>query len=237
VALLDHDRMRVDFQRPFSSPAGSREVVLVRHGSVTQPDGPPIGRQNDPPLDERGRSQAAAVAVRLEEEPIALVFVTNLRRTVETAAPLLAVRQEEPVVLEDLREVELGEWEHGELMRRAAAGDPEFQRVMREQRWDLIPGAEPAALFGERVMRGLEDASEASGEDSVAVVYTHSAVIAEICRQVTGSEPFAFLAVSNCSLTRLVRMPEGRWVLVSFNETAHLPLEWQPRRRRNGEGR
>jgi probable phosphoglycerate mutase len=225
----------MDFQRPFSAPDGARELVLVRHGAVVSPtpvvEGAPLGRQNDPPLDERGRQQAAAVAVRLEEEPIGAVFVTPLKRTVETAEPLLARGVGEPRVIEDLREVELGDWEHGELSRRAAAGDPEFQRVMREQRWELIPNAEPAAVFAERIQRGLDEAADAAGPDSVAIVYTHSAVIAEACRQVTASEPFAFLTVANCSLTRLVRMPTGRWVLVAFNETAHLPLEWQPRRR------
>lgn len=215
-------------------------MILVRHGSVTQPwreeAGTPLGRQNDPPLDERGRHQAAAVAVRLEEEPIAALFASPLRRAVETAAPLVALRNEEPRILEDLREVELGDWEHGELSRRAAAGDPEFQHVMRTQRWDLIPNAEPAAAFAERVRRGLVAAAAASEADSVAVAYTHSAVIAEACRQVTSSDGFAFMAVSNGSLTRLVRMPEGRWVLLSFNETAHLPLEWQARVKRGDGG-
>ena len=225
----------MDFQRPFSAPDGAQELVLVRHGSVVSPtpvvEGAPLGRQNDPPLDERGRRQAEAVAARLEEEPIAAVFVTPLKRTVETAEPLLARNGFEARVMDDLREVELGDWEHGELSRRAAVGDPEFRRVMREQRWEVIPNAEPAVAFAERVRRGMEEAASASGSDSVAIVYTHSAVIAEACRLITGSDPFAFLTVSNCSLTRLVRMPTGRWVLVAFNETAHLPLEWQPRRR------
>jgi 2,3-bisphosphoglycerate-dependent phosphoglycerate mutase len=230
--------VHVDFQRPFSAPEGAQELVLVRHGSVVSPtpvvEGAPLGRQNDPPLDERGRHQAAAVAVRLEEEPIGAVFVTPLKRTVETAEPLLARNGFEPRVIEDLREVELGDWEHGELSRRAAAADPDFQRVMREQRWELIPNAEPAAEFAERIGRGMDEVADAAPPESVAVVYTHSAVIAEACRLVTNSEPFAFMAVSNCSLTRLVRMPGRRWVLVAFNETAHLPLEWQPRRRHGG---
>jgi probable phosphoglycerate mutase len=226
----------VDFQRPFSAPDGAQELVLVRHGAVVSPTpvepGRPLGRQNDPPLDERGRHQAAALAVRLEEEPISQVFVTPLRRTVETAQPLLDLKAYEPAISEDLREVELGDWEHGELSRRAAAGDPEFQRVMSEQRWELIPNAEPAAAFAERVERGMAEAAAAAAPGSVAVVFTHSAVIAEACRIVTRSEPFAFLTVSNASLTRLVRMPQGQWLLVSFNETAHLPLEWQPRAKR-----
>ena len=48
-------------------------------------------------------------------------------------------------------------------------------------------------------------------------------MIADACRQVTGSEPFAFPTVINGSLTRLVRLPGGRWLLLGFNESAHLP--------------
>jgi probable phosphoglycerate mutase len=99
---------------------------------------------------------------------------------------------------------------------------------MREQRWELIPNAEPAEAFGRRVARGIEEAADAAGPGRIAVAFTHSAVIAEACRQATRSEPFAFLSNSNGSITRLVRMPDGRWVLVAFNETAHLPREWQP---------
>jgi 2,3-bisphosphoglycerate-dependent phosphoglycerate mutase len=225
--------MRVDFQRPFSPPEGARHVLLVRHGSVGPPPAvgqvPPTGRQHDPPLDESGRLQAAAVTTRLEQEAIAAVFVTPLRRTIETAIPLLGLLGQEAQRLADLREVELGDWEHGEFSRRAARGDPEFQRVMREQRWDLIPNAEPAAAFARRVRRGLLEAATASKSDSVAVAYTHSGVIAEACRQATGSDPFAFLNSTNCSLTRLVRMPNGRWVLLSFNDTAHLSAEFARR--------
>jgi 2,3-bisphosphoglycerate-dependent phosphoglycerate mutase len=230
--------MRVDYQRPFVAPAGASEVILVRHGSCTQPppgeEDWPLGEQNDPPLDERGRAQAVAVCRRLEEEPIAEVFVSTLRRAAETAAPLLAVSGHRPEAVADLREVVLGEWEHGELLRRALAGDREYQEVVRAQRWDVIPGAEPAEEFGARVRRGLETAAAGAlraGSDMVVVAFTHSAVIAEFLRQITGSEPFAFLSVSNGSLTRVVRMPDGHWVLVAFNETAHLPLESQPRAR------
>lgn len=232
--------MKIDFQRPFTPPDDAQEVVLVRHGSVgrTPPgEGPPIGRQNDPPLSDDGRRQAAAAAGRLADEPIAAVFVTPLRRTAETAAPLLEQVSLEPVVLEDLREVELGDWEHGELSRRAKRGDPEFVRMMARERWDVIPNAEPAAEFGERVLRGISEAADAAGPGTVAVAFTHSAVIAEACRQVTGSTPFAFLTVSNGSLTRVVRLASGRWVLVSFNETAHLPREWRPGSAARGDHR
>jgi probable phosphoglycerate mutase len=47
-------------------------------------------------------------------------------------------------------------------------------------------------------------------------------VIGEICRQATGSEPFAFTHAANGSLTRLVVLTDGRWRLRTFNETGHL---------------
>jgi hypothetical protein len=66
------------------------------------------------------------------------------------------------------------------------------------------------------------------------VAVTHSAVIAEICRQATSSQPFAFLANGNGALTRLVRMPDRRWMLLSFNETEHLPRRAHERAGRAG---
>jgi probable phosphoglycerate mutase len=221
--------MNVDFQRPFTPPDGAQQLYLLRHGSVHRTvDGPPIGRQNDPPLNEHGRTQAAAVAVRLTGEPIAKVYVSPLRRTAETAQPLLTARGAGSEPLEDLREIELGDWEHGEFARRAAVGDPDFARVMREQRWELIPNAERADAFAARVMGAIEHAADAARPGEIAVAFTHSGVIAEACRLVTGSQPFAFINSANASITRLVRMPDRRWVLVAFNETAHLPREWQP---------
>ena len=87
----------------------------------------------------------------------------------------------------------------------------------------MLPNAEPAAAFAERVGRGLAAAIDAPGDrPGVVAVFTHTGVIAEACRQVTGSEPFAFLTAMNGSVTRIARLPSARWLLVGFNEVAHL---------------
>ncbi len=212
--------MRVDFQRPFAPPDGAREVLLVRHGSTGAAPAPGTGGAT---LTEAGRAQAGAVAARLAGTPIAAVVVSSLRRTRESAEPLVSARGLEPVELTDLREVELGDWEHGELSRRAARADAEFQRLLREQRWDVIPNAERPEAFAERVQRGLTAAADAGGgAEGPVVVFTHGGVIAEACRQITRSDPFAFLIVGNGSLTRLVRLETGRWILLGFNDVAHL---------------
>ncbi|MGH2899169.1 MAG: hypothetical protein ACRDMZ_10890, partial [Solirubrobacteraceae bacterium] len=49
----------------------------------------------------------------------------------------------------------------------------------------------------------------------------HGGVIGELCHQATGSTRFAFTRADNCSITRLIVLPDGRWWLRSFNEGAH----------------
>jgi 2,3-bisphosphoglycerate-dependent phosphoglycerate mutase len=122
----------------------------------------------------------------------------------------------------DLREIYLGEWEGHGIATRGASGDPELARVFAEQRWDLIPGSEDIGDFGRRVRRGVEAAAEAGADGSLVVVVTHSAVIAEFLRQITGAEPFAFLHNSNGSTSRAIRMPDRRWILADFNDTSHI---------------
>jgi 2,3-bisphosphoglycerate-dependent phosphoglycerate mutase len=116
----------------------------------------------------------------------------------------------------------LGEWEGGELRIRAANRDPLFFEVIEAERWDAIPGAEPAEEFSKRVRTGLERVVEAVGPGAVAVAFVHGGVIGELARQATRSRPFAFVHADNTSISRLVVFADGRQLLRSFNDTSHL---------------
>jgi probable phosphoglycerate mutase len=142
---------------------------------------------------------------------------------VQTAAPLVAATGLQPTVIPELSEVHLGEWEGGELRIRSAHGDPLVQTIYEQQRWDVIPGAEPMEAFEERTRRGLQRVVELTGPGRVAAAVVHGGVIGEICRQATSSRNFAFTHADNCSLTRLVLFADGYWLLRGFNETTHLP--------------
>jgi probable phosphoglycerate mutase len=215
-------------QRAFALPPDATEVVLVRHGaSAAAVPGEPFEElegQSDPPLAPEGEQQARAVAQRLADsgETFAGLFVTPLKRTSQTAAPLVELTALEPVVVPELREVGLGEWEGGELRIRAANRDPLFYEVIAAERWDAIPGAEPAEQFAARVQAGLARVIEAVGPGGTAVAVVHGGVIGELARVATSSRPFAFVHADNCSITRLVVFAEGRQLLRSFNDVAHL---------------
>ena len=217
--------MQRNFQRPFELPSGATEVVLIRHGSAqhSTPDQPLdlIDGQSDPDLTELGRDQALAVADRMAASRTTGIFVTPLRRTQQTARPLADRLGIEPVIVPDLREVYLGDWE-GQLNHRTTSGDALTREVFTAERWDVIPNAEPMEEFSARVRSGMEKLVEAAGPDHTTLAIVHGGVISEACSQVTGASPFAFLYAENGSLTRSMRLPGGKWTLLSFNDTAHL---------------
>ena len=213
-------------QRPFKVPADATELILVRHGASAPANRDQpfalVGGHSDPPLAPEGEQQAQAVAARLRDEPIARLFVTPLQRTQQTAAPLAEATGLEPAVVPELREVRLGDWEGGELRFRLAEGDPLVARIFEEQRWDVIPNAEPAEEFAARTRAGVETIVAASGPGTAVVAVLHGGVIGELCRQATGAAPLSMIHADNGSVTRLVVFGDGRWLLRSFNDVSHL---------------
>lgn len=217
-------------QHRFTAPTGATTILLVRHGESqpAHPDRPfpLIDGHGDPPLAEEGELQAERVGARLAAEHAAGatidgLYVTTLRRTHQTAGPLASRIGIEPSVVADLREVHLGDWEGGQLRLRAFARDPLFLRVLEEERWDVIPGAETLADFDARLRRGVSTIASAHPDGRVVTV-VHGGVIAQLLAIATGSRPFAFAGADNASISELVVTGDGRWHVRRFNDVSHL---------------
>lgn len=216
-----------EFRQPrFTPPPGACEILLLRHGeSAPHREGetfPMLDGQGDPPLAPEGEQQAELAAARLIStgERIAAVYVTTLRRTQQTAAPLLERLGMGATVEPDLREVLLGAWEGGEFRQRVADNDAIAERMRSEQRWDVIPGAEPAAQFAARVQRGIQRIAS-NHPDELVVAVVHGGVIGEVMARSTGSTAFALGGADNASISHVVVDGE-RWIVRCFNDTSHL---------------
>jgi 2,3-bisphosphoglycerate-dependent phosphoglycerate mutase len=211
-------------QHRFTPPPGATTVLVVRHGeSAPEVPGRPFGLRDghgDPELHPVGRRQAELLADRLAGEQIDAIYVTTLRRTHETAAPLARRLGLTPIEEPDLREVFLGEWEGGRFRARALNNDPVFQEVFRQERWDVIPGAEPLDTFDERVWRGFRRIVDAHPDGRVMLV-AHGGVIGHLLHRVTDSRRFAFSVADNASISEVVAGPD-RVVLRRYNDVSHL---------------
>lgn len=215
-------------QLRFRRPPGACEILLVRHGEsaparLDQPF-PTVDGHGDPPLDPLGEMQAVRVAERMmgSGECIAAIYVTTLRRTVQTAAPLAERLGLEPIVEPDLREVHLGEWEEGVFRKNVAEGHPLARKMLAEQRWDVIPGAESTEALSARTSAAIARIAAAHRDETVVAV-THGGVIGQILSDAVGSRGFAFTGADNASISHLV-VAGDRWILRRYNDTAHLGL-------------
>jgi 2,3-bisphosphoglycerate-dependent phosphoglycerate mutase len=211
-------------QARFKRPPGATDLLLIRHGEsqAANPDlpFPLVDGHADPALDPNGRDQAELLADRLAGTSIDAIYVTTLRRTAQTAAPLAERLGLTPHVEPDLREVHLGNWEAGLYRKMVAENHPIAQQMWAQERWDVIPGAEPASEFAARVGGAMRRLAAAHPDQRLAVI-VHGGVIGQALALASGSRPFAFLGADNASISRVVMAGE-RWIVRGFNDTAHL---------------
>ncbi len=208
----------------FELPPGATEMLLVRHGESEAADPerpfPLVDGRGDPELSPLGREQAVLIADRLATTRVDAIYVTNLRRTAETAAPLAQRLGLVPEVEPDLAEVRLGEWDSGVYRQRVIEGHPLALRMVEEERWDVIPGAESNAAIAARVRPVIGRIAERHGGGRV-VCFAHGGTIGAVLALATGSRPFAFIGSDNGAISSIV-VTGPRWWLRGFNDRSHL---------------
>ncbi|MCJ0701985.1 histidine phosphatase family protein [Frigoribacterium faeni] len=192
-------------------------LLLIRHGQT--PDNV-VGRLGTaapgPGLTDLGRRQAAAVPAALADESIGALYVSTLRRTHETAAPLAAALGLEPIEVAGFREVIAGELEarsdHDAVSTYLGA-------VVSWVSGDLdrrLPGSEDGHEFFARFDAAVAGAV-ASGHETVAVV-SHGAAIRGWCgsRSHGSAEFVAQHPLENTGVVVLEGDPASGWRLVAW---------------------
>jgi broad specificity phosphatase PhoE len=86
-------------------------LLLVRHGATTLSAEDRFAGSTDVALSDEGRHQAARLGHRLADDPIAAVYCSPMRRTIETAALVAEPHRLAPVTRPGLREIDHGHWE------------------------------------------------------------------------------------------------------------------------------
>ena len=211
-------------QRRFQAPPGAADLILVRHGqSQAYREGvvfPLVDGHGDPPLSALGEQQAERVGARLATAGIDAIYVTTLQRTVQTAAPLVQRLGLTAAIEPGLREVNLGDWEGGLYRKMVADNHPIAQQMYAQERWDVIPNAEPGDQFTGRVRAAIERVAGTHPDQRVAV-FTHGGVIGQVLALAARSRTFAFTGAENASISRLVVLGD-HWMIRGFNDTFHL---------------
>ncbi|MSO23449.1 MAG: alpha-ribazole phosphatase [Acidobacteria bacterium] len=170
-----------------SSPAISR-MWLVRHGETeSEARGRCYGRL-DLALSLKGRRQAELVAQRLSKESLAAIYASPRRRARESAAPIGAVHDLPVEVLEELCEINFGDFEgltYEEIQRRY----PERYRHWMEHPTEIqFPNGESFTEMRNRVVNTAATLRECHLGESIAIV-SHGGVNRILLAEALGVAP------------------------------------------------
>jgi glucosyl-3-phosphoglycerate phosphatase len=166
-------------------------LILVRHGESVWNAEERLQGQLDPPLSERGREQALALAPVLETVPPDRVICSDLSRATETAE-LLGLR---PRLDARWREIDIGEW----AGRPAAEIDAQSRELTNWRGGSrTAPDGETWAAFSARVAGALDELLAAGGP---WLVVCHGGCIRVSVAHVTGADPLRLGSPPNASAT------------------------------------
>ncbi|MEO8540195.1 MAG: histidine phosphatase family protein [bacterium] len=220
------------FDRAFLTDVeGVTELIFVRHGEqhIPDPRSGPIGDTFDPPLSERGENQARVVGERLSTDRVDVVYASPLKRALETGRQIARHHRLEPIIRDDLREIEV----FRDMPREKSA--IEFfgqglligirERMLREKKWDVYPLSESSFEFRKRTVNAVE-AIIAENEGKRVVIACHGGVINSYIGHIIGVDYDMFFRPAHCSI-HIVFSGQGVRALQTLNDVHHLRTgEW-----------
>lgn len=198
-------------------------IIFIRHGETDWNASLRYQGHMNIPLNERGRSQAAAAGTRLAQYKATALYTSDLARAAETAGIIGEQLGLAPQTMPELREIHVGQWEGltpEELYRR-------FPEHMREYERDpartVRLGGESYLQLQERALVALNKIQAAHKPNDVILAVSHGGTIRALLCHVIGLDLgyFGRMWLDNGSFTELRNGSSG-WRLLRLNDAAHL---------------
>lgn len=197
-------------------------LILVRHGETETNRLGMIQGVSQAPLNGRGLEQAEAAAQALYEETPFILYVSPLKRALQTAEAVARRAGVIATVEDGLIEMDVGEFE-GLTGRQLRERFPDVMRSWDEDAYrTVMPGGESLAIVRERVWGTVTRLADIHVDETVVAVTHNFAIQMIVCTALRMSpNDFRRLRVDLGSITRL-HVTSERTVQLSVNETGHL---------------
>ncbi|HEY1928373.1 MAG TPA: histidine phosphatase family protein [Caulobacteraceae bacterium] len=191
-------------------------IFFVRHGAHDRLDRILCGRMAGVTLSETGLDQARRVAERLSREPIAAIYVSPMERARQTAEPLAERLGVDPIVAEDLNEIDFGDWTG--VSFEDLRGHPAWEPWIRERSRGRAPGGESMCEAQARVGRWISAARAAHPDAAVAAICHADVIKAAVCDALgLPLDHHHRLEIGPGSIS-ILRLDDRGWRLRSLNE-------------------
>lgn len=203
------------------------KIYLLRHGETDYHAQRRLLGRMDIGLNETGREQAGRVAEYLDGEDLTAIYCSPLKRCRETAQPVADEKGLDVQVMDELIEVDMGEWD-GRLVKELFETDS--QRVsswMRNPSSVTLPGGEDFNAVRDRTFAAMEKISPRHGRDDRVLVVSHGGPIrAIICQALRMNIDDMFkLQIDLASISAITFFEGGipeTGIVALLNDTSHL---------------
>jgi len=196
-------------------------MFLVRHAESTWNRLKKIQGQRDPQLSPYGEKEAKLLAKRFKGLEFEAVYSSPLKRAQGTARAIVGKRAEVQCI-EELTEINLGDWEGRTLNQIRRKFGESFDGWAVSPSKIQVPGGEDFKEFKKRVAKVMRGIERKHKEGNVLVV-CHGGVISTYVTTLLKLPPDDVwcLTVKNASLTIVEISPDIR-KLITFNDISHL---------------
>jgi broad specificity phosphatase PhoE len=154
----------------------SLSLYLLRHGETTYSQTGGFCGDLDPELTDDGIQMAQAFADKYQSLSWNAVYVSPMKRTIATAAPLCQAIGQKMEFREGLKEIRYGEWEGQTATFVKATYRDDYTRWLTEPAWNPPTGGETAVQIASRASSVISEIEETHKEGNVLVV-SHKATI------------------------------------------------------------
>lgn len=203
-------------------------IILVRHGENEWARKNKLaGRIPGIHLNETGHRQANAVAQRLAALPVKAVYSSPITRCVETAAYVADTHRLSVQFIDEISEVEYGEWE-GKKIKKLSK-EPLWRAVQFFPSRARFPRGEALRESQFRAVQAIEELAARHDKDMIVVV-SHADVIRLLLAHYLGIhiDLFQRLVISPASASLLALGAEGGVRVLRINDDGPLNVPAAP---------
>lgn len=186
------------------------KLYLVRHGEVDENYHRIYGGRIDMDLSDLGRRQAESLGGFFRKRKPDAIYCSSMKRALQTLEPIRNGWPAEPVILDDLREIDFGEWTGLEWEEVARKHDAEVFDWLTLLDSGEVEGAESTADLRARLEPCLQRVTDAHETKSIAII-CHGAVIRSL-------------------LSILLEIPLDRLGALDISYASVTMVEWSPKR-------
>ena len=201
-------------------------LILVRHAEAEGNLNRRFHGWTNSSITEKGHIQASRVAERFKEIPVDIIYSSSLKRTLQTAEYIAAVKQLPIIRTDKLKEINGGDWEDRLFEELPVLWPEQNETWENKPHIHRMPNGETMVEFQERIIAEIRYILEHNPGKNICVV-THGTAIKTLMCYFGGCplEELPNIPWYDNTAVSMIDYENDRFTIVMAGDASHLDIE------------